>query len=81
MLDLPILCLYGGASLLARDLATVRLALPQAHTVVMPGERHSILMDRPAAVREAVLSWLRSQCGLPVSADLSHSEFNPVSGV
>jgi pimeloyl-ACP methyl ester carboxylesterase len=54
----PVLCLYGGDSAL-RDLAaeTGRL-LPQAHIAVLPGQRHSLLIDRPDLVRGHILPWL-----------------------
>ncbi|WP_428965081.1 alpha/beta fold hydrolase [Micromonospora fluostatini] len=63
----PVLCLYGGESAVADLAPTVPGLLPQARVVVLPGERHSVLIDRPEAVRRHVFAWLAERCGLAVA--------------
>jgi pimeloyl-ACP methyl ester carboxylesterase len=60
----PVLCLYGGDSAVHELAPAVRELLPQARTVVLPDERHSVLIDRPETVRRHVLAWLAQECGL-----------------
>jgi pimeloyl-ACP methyl ester carboxylesterase len=57
----PVLCVYGGDSGVATLAPVVRRLLPQARTVVLPGQRHSILIDQPELIRELILSWLDSR--------------------
>ncbi|MGI5149941.1 alpha/beta fold hydrolase [Plantactinospora sp. CA-294935] len=54
----PVLCVYGAESGLAAALPRIRNWLPQARMAVVPGQRHTVLVDAPAAVRELVLPWL-----------------------
>ncbi|GIJ47823.1 alpha/beta hydrolase [Virgisporangium aliadipatigenens] len=54
----PVLCVYGGTSRM-RDLTPqVRRLLPHAEVAVVPDVGHSLLITRPAAVRELVVPWL-----------------------
>ncbi|WP_422769505.1 alpha/beta fold hydrolase [Plantactinospora sp. WMMC1484] len=57
-IDCPVLCVYGGHSRVGELAPEVRRLLPHAEVVVVPGERHSLLVDRPETVREVVLPWL-----------------------
>jgi pimeloyl-ACP methyl ester carboxylesterase len=54
----PVLCLYGGDSQVAQFAPGVRDRLPQAQTVIVPGGRHSMLIDQPARIHRLVSSWL-----------------------
>ncbi|MEV4629327.1 alpha/beta hydrolase [Micromonospora sp. NPDC049523] len=63
----PVLCLYGANSAVVELAPTVVRLLPQARTVVLPGEKHTVLIDRPEAVRRLVLSWLREECAVEVA--------------
>jgi pimeloyl-ACP methyl ester carboxylesterase len=54
----PVLCLYGGDSAVAELAPEVELLLPHARTVVVPGQRHALLVTAPEKVRQAVLPWL-----------------------
>lgn len=54
----PVLCLYGGDSAVQQLAPETRRLLPQARTVVLPGQKHTLLIDRPREVREHVLPWL-----------------------
>ncbi|MEO3745576.1 alpha/beta hydrolase [Plantactinospora sp. B5E13] len=65
-IDCPVLWVYGGDSPVVGMVPEARRLLPRARFVTVPGQRHSLLVDRPGAVRDIVLSWLREECGLPV---------------
>jgi pimeloyl-ACP methyl ester carboxylesterase len=54
----PVLCLYGADSAV-KELApdTARL-LPRSRHVVVPGQRHTLLINAPGQVRAEVLAWL-----------------------
>lgn len=54
----PVLCVYGGSSRMSDLAPQVRGLLPHADVAVVPGGRHSLLIDRPETVRELVLPWL-----------------------
>ena len=54
----PVLCVYGGDSGVAGVAPVVRQLIPHARTVVVPGHRHTVLVDAAATVRRLVLSWL-----------------------
>lgn len=69
-IDCPVLCLYGGRSAVAELAPTVRRLLPQTRTVVLPEERHTVLIDQPNRVRRHVFDWLAAECGLPVDGGL-----------
>ncbi|MFG1951944.1 alpha/beta fold hydrolase [Micromonospora sp. NPDC048830] len=60
----PTLWLYGGCSAVVDLAPEVRRLLPDARIVTVPGQRHSILIDQPATVRDIVLSWLRRDSGV-----------------
>lgn len=64
-IDCPVLCVYGGQSGVAAMAPVVRRLLPQARTVVVPGRRHSLLVDEPEAVRRLVMSWMERQPEVP----------------
>lgn len=57
----PVLCLFGGDSAVAELAGSVELLLPQARTVVVPGQGHTLLVRAPQTVRELVLPWLRER--------------------
>jgi pimeloyl-ACP methyl ester carboxylesterase len=54
----PVLAVYGGDSELTRFAPTVSRLLPRARVVVVTGQRHMLLIDRPTHVLELVESWL-----------------------
>lgn len=60
----PVLCLYGELSHVAELAAETRHLLPQAETRVFPGQKHSLLIDRPDEIRSAVTTWLHAQTHL-----------------
>ncbi|MDQ7910393.1 alpha/beta hydrolase [Phytohabitans sp. ZYX-F-186] len=62
----PVLCVYGGHSRVGELAPDIRRLLPHADVVVVPGERHSLLVDRPETVREVVLPWLLRHCAKEV---------------
>lgn len=67
-LTCPVLCLYGAESHMAAQATTVAGLLPQARIVMVPGQRHRLLVNEPATVRELVLPWLadnEQEYGLP----------------
>ncbi|WP_432843325.1 alpha/beta fold hydrolase [Dactylosporangium sp. CA-092794] len=55
----PVLCVFGDASGAVELAPDVRRVLPQARIVTVPGGKHTLLVDRPAAVRDIVMPWLR----------------------
>ncbi|WP_432958565.1 alpha/beta fold hydrolase [Micromonospora haikouensis] len=63
----PVLCLYGGDSAVGELAPAVQGLLPQTRVVVLPDEKHSVLIDRPDSVRRHVLAWLGEECGLDVA--------------
>jgi len=63
----PVLCLYGANSAVVELASAVVRLLPQTRTVVLPGEKHTVLVDRPEAVRRLVLAWLREECAVEVA--------------
>lgn len=58
-LTCPVLCLYGTESPLHPLAAETTRLLPHAERVDFPGQRHTLLIDHAAAVRESVLHWLQ----------------------
>jgi pimeloyl-ACP methyl ester carboxylesterase len=58
----PVLCVYGGDSKMAGLAPTVRQLLRQARIEVVPGQKHSILIEAPELIRDLVLSWLDQDC-------------------
>lgn len=58
----PVLCLYGDRSHVVELAAETQRLLPQAWTRVFAGQKHSLLIDQPEAVRAAVTTWLRTEC-------------------
>ncbi|MEV6343807.1 alpha/beta hydrolase [Actinoplanes sp. NPDC051851] len=57
----PVLCLYGGRSPV-HGLAKAGLGLlSRVRTEVYPGQRHSLLVDKPDEVRATVTDWLRTE--------------------
>jgi pimeloyl-ACP methyl ester carboxylesterase len=55
----PVLCLYGGDSRVRQLAAETQRLLPQTRSVVLPGARHTVLVDRTGQVADEVLPWLR----------------------
>lgn len=66
-IGVPVLCLYGANSAVVELAPAVVRLLPQTRTVVLPGEKHTVLIDRPEAVRRLVLAWLREECSVEVA--------------
>ncbi|WP_232534279.1 alpha/beta fold hydrolase [Plantactinospora sp. KBS50] len=62
-IDCPVLCLYGGESAVGELAPAVCQLLPQTRVVVLPGQRHSVLIDQPRAVRRHVFAWLAEHFG------------------
>ncbi|MEV6929356.1 alpha/beta fold hydrolase [Dactylosporangium sp. NPDC051485] len=60
----PVLCVYGGAATVRELAPDVRRLLPQARIVTVPGQKHTVLVDRPDAVRDIVVPWLLQSGGL-----------------
>ncbi|WP_432841959.1 alpha/beta fold hydrolase [Dactylosporangium sp. CA-092794] len=61
-IDCPVLCVYGGDSGMVKLAPVVHRLLPHARTVVVPGRRHSLLVDAPEQIRDLVLGWLDRDC-------------------
>ncbi|CAL9340215.1 2-succinyl-6-hydroxy-2,4-cyclohexadiene-1-carboxylate synthase [Streptomyces sp. enrichment culture] len=54
----PVLALYGADSDLAEQAPRMRALLPHCTAELVPGLRHSVLVEAPARVRDAVLDWV-----------------------
>ncbi|MEO3747651.1 alpha/beta hydrolase [Plantactinospora sp. B5E13] len=63
-IGVPVLCVYGADSAVVELAGEVTRLLPRVRTVVLPGGRHTILVDQPEKLRRLVLSWLREECGV-----------------
>jgi pimeloyl-ACP methyl ester carboxylesterase len=59
----PVLCIFGGESAVDEVTADLRRLLPQARIDTVPGQRHSVLVDQPDAIRDIILPWLRAARG------------------
>ena len=57
-IDCPVLCLYGGDSAVKELAPATRRLLPQSKHVVVPGQKHTVLIKAPGQVRAEVLPWL-----------------------
>ncbi|MFJ8588961.1 alpha/beta fold hydrolase [Streptomyces sp. NPDC093595] len=57
----PVLALYGAESDLAEQAPRLRALLPRCTTELVPGLRHSVLVEAPGRVRDAVLDWVARQ--------------------
>jgi pimeloyl-ACP methyl ester carboxylesterase len=71
-LTCPVLCLYGAESHMAPQATTVAGLLPHARIVMVPEQRHRLLVNAPGEVRELVLPWLADnthEYGLPQPAE------------
>ena len=72
-IDCPVLCIYGECSDMVELAPVIQRLLPRVRTVILPGQRHSLLIDEPATVLRLVLSWLRQECAFeprtPAHAD------------
>jgi pimeloyl-ACP methyl ester carboxylesterase len=66
-LTCPVLSIYGAESDLAEQAPLVERLLPRARSVIVPGQEHSVLVERPEEVSALVLSWL-ADLGVPVGA-------------
>ncbi|MBN6038564.1 alpha/beta hydrolase [Amycolatopsis sp. 195334CR] len=55
----PVLAIYGAESDLAEQAPVLAELLPVCRTVVVPGQRHSVLVERTELTRELVLGWVR----------------------
>ncbi|GGZ47845.1 alpha/beta hydrolase [Streptomyces subrutilus] len=54
----PVLALYGADSDLAAQAPRMRSLLPHCATELLPGHRHSVLVEAPGRVRDLVLDWV-----------------------
>ncbi|MFD3546789.1 alpha/beta fold hydrolase [Streptomyces sp. NPDC058655] len=54
----PVLALYGADSDLAAQAPGMRALLPHCVTELLPGHRHSVLVEAPGRVRDLVLDWI-----------------------
>ncbi|WP_244454571.1 alpha/beta fold hydrolase [Micromonospora echinofusca] len=63
-ITVPVLCVYGGRSAVVELVPAVQELFPQARTVVLPDQKHSVLIDQPEVIRQLVLTWLGADCGL-----------------
>ncbi|MFJ3840833.1 alpha/beta fold hydrolase [Streptomyces sp. NPDC054904] len=54
----PVLAVYGGDSDLAAQAPRMRSLLPHCATELLPGHRHSVLVEAPGRVRDLVLDWV-----------------------
>jgi pimeloyl-ACP methyl ester carboxylesterase len=57
-LSCPMMCVFGQESSVADFAPLVKRLLPHARIVVVPGQRHSLLIDQPQKVSQLLLSWL-----------------------
>ena len=55
----PVLCLYGGDSVVKELTAETERLVPQSKHVVVVGQQHTLLIKAPDQVRAEVLPWLR----------------------
>jgi pimeloyl-ACP methyl ester carboxylesterase len=54
----PVLAIYGADSDLAPQAASLAGRLARGETAIVPGQQHSVLVERAATVRDLVLPWL-----------------------
>ncbi|AGL21063.1 alpha/beta fold hydrolase [Actinoplanes sp. N902-109] len=54
----PVLCLYGAESRVHELAADTERLLPQSKHVIIPGQKHTLLINAPGEVRAEVLPWL-----------------------
>jgi pimeloyl-ACP methyl ester carboxylesterase len=54
----PVLSIYGADSDLAEQAPLLESLLPRARSVMVAGQQHSVLVERPREVGSLVLSWL-----------------------
>jgi pimeloyl-ACP methyl ester carboxylesterase len=54
----PVLLLNGGEGLVAADSARLAALVPGARIAEVPGQKHSVLVEAPDAVRTLALDWL-----------------------
>ncbi|NXY96680.1 alpha/beta hydrolase [Streptomyces sp. BR123] len=54
----PVLALYGADSDLAEQAPRLRALLPHCTTELVPGLRHSVLVEAPGLVRDAIRDWV-----------------------
>ncbi|MCS0635749.1 alpha/beta hydrolase [Streptomyces sp. LP05-1] len=54
----PVLLINGEHGLVAAEAAYLTTALPRCRRVVVPGHKHSVLVEAPAEVSRVTLAWL-----------------------
>lgn len=54
----PLLAIFGDESGLAEQVPQLRAKLADCRTVVLPGQGHSVLVERPAQTRDLILDWV-----------------------
>ncbi|MDI5976644.1 alpha/beta fold hydrolase [Amycolatopsis magusensis] len=55
----PVLAIYGAESDLAPQAPVLEGLLPVCRTVVVPGQQHSVLVERTELTRDLVFGWVR----------------------
>ncbi|MEV6547282.1 alpha/beta hydrolase [Streptomyces sp. NPDC051597] len=55
----PVLLINGQEGLVAAEAARLRSLLPRCRVAVVPGQKHSVLVEASDAVGELALSWIR----------------------
>jgi pimeloyl-ACP methyl ester carboxylesterase len=66
-LTCPVLSIYGADSDLAVQAPLLERQLPRARSVLVAGQEHSVLIERPGEVAGLVLAWL-AEMGVPTGA-------------
>ncbi|MFB7174155.1 alpha/beta fold hydrolase [Streptomyces sp. NPDC056254] len=54
----PVLAVYGGDGDLVAQASKMRTLLPDCRTNIVPGHKHSVLIEAPKLLRELAMSWL-----------------------
>lgn len=63
----PVLAVYGGDGDLVAQAPRLNALLPDCRTSIVPGHKHSVLIEAPRLLRELAVSWL---CGTGASGSL-----------
>ena len=58
-LDVPVLALYGGDSVVARTAPALERVLPLCRTVTIPGHGHRVLVNARETVGALLVAWMR----------------------
>ncbi|GAB3930810.1 alpha/beta hydrolase [Kribbella albertanoniae] len=58
-LQCPVLAFFGDESVLMEQVDHLRSTLADCHIVVLPGQGHSVLIERAAEISPVILDWVR----------------------